>query len=662
MYVRPVTEVVDDIAALADIPAGPRLAAALARIDPTRVPNNDLLALLAAEARQAAHEAARLLGVIAEIGRATPTFDDGAVDRLDRPVPHAADEVRAALAWSRRAADRECDLAEQLVHDLPQVYAAFLAGDIDRSKVRVFADHLAGLTQAQIATVCEVLLPVAGRLTPGQLVVRLRRLVAAIDPRHYERRYRKALRDRTVCAWLDENGTAVLCARGLSPAQAQSAIERIDLLAHAARRAGHPSTLDQIRVDILAGLLDGTLHHLDRDQIITRLLTHRSGNDDPPTADRGDNRTTHDGADHERADRTNASHDGANDDGLTGGAAVERAIAADCGVGDGEAAAGPGKDGSTVTVSDDQRVGVEVRVALSSLLGHDDHPGEIAGLGPIPATHARAVVADQRRAEWRWAITDASGRLLFDGITRRRPTGLAATGPRGGIVELHLPAALLAELTSGAPAAEPAVARWAGVLADIARQYGERDRRDLDAHPGDRLPRAALRRHTQIRDRSCVGIGCRRRPTRCDQDHTVAYQDGGETVAADLAPLCRHDHTLKGHAGWTLQQPRPGTFLWTSPLGGRYEVQPEPVLPPLPGRLPRARRSLARRGCAARPGHADHVRTGHHHRHPQPTNPNLSISTRRRPSERDAGSAPRSSSRPSVPTVLRLRTHSQDTP
>ena len=178
------------------------------------------------------------------------------------------------------------------------------------------------------------------------------------------------------------------------------------------------------------------------------------------------------------------------------------------------------------------------------------------------------------------------GRLLFDGITRRRPTGLATTGPPGGIVELHVPAALLAELTSGGPAAEPTVARWAGVLADIARQYGERDRRDLDAHPDDRLPRAALRRHTQIRDRTCVGIGCRRRPARCDQDHTVEYQDGGPTVAADLAPLCRHDHTLKGQAGWTLQQPTPGTFLWISPLGGRYEVQPEPVLPPLPDTCP----------------------------------------------------------------------------
>ena len=273
--------VVDGFAALAGIPAGPRLAAALARIDVTHVPNNELLALLAAQSRQANHEAARLLGVIAEIGRAAPTFDDDAVNRLDHPVPYAADEVRAALAWSRRAADRECDLAEQLVHDLPQVYAAFLAGDLDRSKVRVFADHLSGLTEAQISTVCAVLLPLARRLTPGQLVARLRRLVAAIDPRHYERRYHKALRDRTVCAWLDENGTAVLCARGLSPAQAQAAVERIDLLAHAARRAGHPSTLDQIRVDILAGLLDGTLHHLDRDQIITHLLAHRPGNDDP---------------------------------------------------------------------------------------------------------------------------------------------------------------------------------------------------------------------------------------------------------------------------------------------------------------------------------------------------------------------------------------------
>ena len=505
------------------------------------MPNNELLALLAAQSRQANHEAARLLGVIAEIGRATPTFDDDAVDRRDQPVPYAADEVRAALAWSRRAADRECDLAEQLVHDLPQVHAAYLAGDLDRSKVRVFADHLSGLTEAQIITVCAVLLPQARRLTPGQLVARLRRLVAAIDTRHYERRYHKALRDRTVCAWLDENGTAVLCARGLSPAQAQAAVERIDLLAHAARRAGHPSTLDQIRVDILAGLLDGTLHYLDRDQIITHLLAHRPGNDDPPPPDPGDD---------------NLPPSGPGDDQATHAGVVGASY--------------------PTSTGDDQRVGIEVRVALSALLGHDEQPGEIPGLGPVPASHARAVVARQHRAEWRYAITDDIGRPLFDGVTRRRPTGRTTTGPPGGIVELHVPAALLATLTNSGEDAGPGVARWAGLLADIARQYRERDRRDLDAHPDDRLPRAALRRHTQIRDRTCVGIGCRHRPTRCDQDHTVDHRYGGPTVAAGLAPLCRHDHTLKGQAGWPSDNRAPARSSGPAHSAGDIRSAPSP--------------------------------------------------------------------------------------
>ena len=54
--------VTDDVAALADVPAGPQLAAALERINAASVPNNGLLTLLAAQSRQAAHEAARLLG------------------------------------------------------------------------------------------------------------------------------------------------------------------------------------------------------------------------------------------------------------------------------------------------------------------------------------------------------------------------------------------------------------------------------------------------------------------------------------------------------------------------------------------------------------------------------------------------------------------------
>lgn len=601
---------------LAEHPPGPRLGALLAGIDHTAVANNDLLPVLAAQYRQACHEAARLLGVIAEVGRANPTFDDDAVDRLAHPFVHAADEVRAALAWSRRAADSECGLAEQLVHELPIVYAAFLGGMIDRSKVRVFADHLAGLTAEQVHTVCTALVPIAGRLTPGQIAVRLRRLIAAIDPRHYERRYRKALRDRLVHAYLDDTGAVVLTVRGLTPTQAAAALERVDLLAHAARRAGHRSTLDQIRVDIVAGLLDGTLHHLNRDQIIAHLIAHRATNDDPPAAPDIPTATAPVAPPGTAAPGPTGAAAPAPTEATAPGSAGAAPVPAAAAVpgstgaaarGNAEPTAGgnakpaaPGNAEPTASgnagpaVPEDQRTGVEIRVALSTLLGHDEHPGEIPGLGPVPATEARATVTHQRHAEWRYAITDARGQLIFDGRTRRRPLGLPTDGPPGGIVELHIPATLLAQLTDrshhppgqvppGQVAPGPvAPVAWAVVLADIARQYAERHKRDLDARPHDRFPRAGLRRHTQIRDRSCVGPGCRQRPQRCDQDHTTEHQHGGQTVAGDLAPLCRHDHGLKSAPGWGLDQPEPGRFIWTSPLGGRYPVQPEPILPALP--------------------------------------------------------------------------------
>ncbi len=121
-------------------------------------------------------------------------------------------------------------------------------------------------------------------------------------------------------------------------------------------------------------------------------------------------------------------------------------------------------------------MGVEVRVGLSTLLGHDQHPGEVAGLGPVPAGHAREIVARQRRAEWRYAITDRDGRLLFDGITRRRPLDLSFTGPAGGIVELHIRAESLPGLVAETVGSlERTVAAWATVVADIARRYTDRD-------------------------------------------------------------------------------------------------------------------------------------------------------------------------------------------
>ena len=55
-----------------------------------------------------------------------------------------------------------------------------------------------------------------------------------------------------------------------------------------------------------------------------------------------------------------------------------------------------------------------------------------------------------------------------------------------------------------------------------------------------------------------------------------------------LACLCRGHHRLKTHGGWTYRRIRPGTYLWTSPLGYQYlrdptgttDVTPRPVEPP----------------------------------------------------------------------------------
>ncbi|HXV92920.1 MAG TPA: HNH endonuclease signature motif containing protein, partial [Pseudonocardia sp.] len=230
------------------------------------------------------------------------------------------------------------------------------------------------------------------------------------------------------------------------------------------------------------------------------------------------------------------------------------------------------------------RAGIEVRVELSTLLGLDEHPGEVPGLGPVTAGTARRAVARQPRAEWRFAVTDAEGRAVFDGVTRRRPRATRRTGPRGGVVELHVPASLLAELTADGASRYGA---WAGVITDLAEQYAHRGRRDLDSEPHARFPRAALRRHVQIRDRVCTFPGCRAPARRADADHTRDHALGGRTVAGELGAVCRHDHLLK-QRGWSLEQPEPGVFVWTSPLGRSYRVRPEPVLPPLPGPVPAA--------------------------------------------------------------------------
>lgn len=584
---------------LADTPPGPSLGALLAGIDPARVANGDTVTVLQAWRRQRSHTDAAEFAVMTQVGRCDPASKPSHLARLETPDPNCGIEIAAALTLTELSAWREHTLAETLVHRLPDVHAALACGDIDRGKAAVFADLLEPLTNAQNARICAALLPKAPGLTTGQLRARLRRMVIAIDPDAARRRYNEALRQRRVICYLGEDGTATITITGLDPTAAQAACERVDALARDVRAAGHPEALPIIRADLATALLDGSLHTLSHDDIVSVMLARatapapetESGTGAGPVSTAGAD--DHDSGGHRNSRR---SSDVGNDDG--DGSDSDEGDGEDSDGGghgggggdDGPRDGGPGAGGPARP--EPARSGIEVRLRLSTLLGHDEHPGEIPGLGPILAPTARTAVARQQQAEWRFAITDPDGSLVLAGITRRRPpTPSGQPGQighplirqaHGGIVELQVPATLLEQLSAQPPPG------WETLIADLATQYAGRTTlaSAMDQRPGDRLPCPALRRHVEVRDRTCVFPGCRRPARKAQQDHTKEHQHGGVTVSGNLGPLCVLHHALKTAGHWHVHQPEPGEFRWRSPLGRAYATRGEPVCPPLPDSLP----------------------------------------------------------------------------
>jgi hypothetical protein len=66
---------------------------------------------------------------------------------------------------------------------------------------------------------------------------------------------------------------------------------------------------------------------------------------------------------------------------------------------------------------------IQMTVDLDTLAALAEHPGDLAGYGPVISDIARQVAEEHHDAEWRWQVTDTeTGQHLCDGISRRRPT------------------------------------------------------------------------------------------------------------------------------------------------------------------------------------------------------------------------------------------------
>jgi hypothetical protein len=85
-----------------------------------------------------------------------------------------------------------------------------------------------------------------------------------------------------------------------------------------------------------------------------------------------------------------------------------------------DTAAPPTRTGAQAPRYHGLRPQIQVSVALSTLLGLDEQPGEIDGIGPIPADLARRLAADPS-GTWRRLVTDELGHLIDYGRSTYEP-------------------------------------------------------------------------------------------------------------------------------------------------------------------------------------------------------------------------------------------------
>jgi hypothetical protein len=190
---------------------------------------------------------------------------------------------------------------------------------------------------------------------------------------------------------------------------------------------------------------------------------------------------------------------------------------------------------------------VNLIMPLSAWLGMSQAPGEVPGYGPVDAQACRdlaARLAGRHDTRWCVTLTDRDGRAV--GYARAR----------------HGP---------GPPGSSPS--EWLSQLHPVMFESGTCTHQRES--PGYRPP-PSLRNLLAIRQRTCAFPGCRRPAIRCDDDHTIPYDQGGRTCECNMSPLCRRHHEAKQVPGWQLDQTELGVLTWTLPSGRSYTTRPDP--------------------------------------------------------------------------------------
>ena len=479
----------------------------------------ELIGVVCAWDRVEAHAAARKLAAIAELARRNPAPED---------EEFTADELANALAESRGRAGDLVDLAQTLHTRLPGTAAALDDGIITRYKAEIIARATALLDAAEARAAEDKVLDRAARLTPGGLRAAIAAAVMDVAPEKAKERREAAAKDARVERWAEDSGNAALMGCELPPDEVLAADQRITAWAKELRRAGLEGDMDVLRARAFLDLL--------------------LGKDSRP--------------------RQDTPGDGSGPAGPgSGGPGPE-------GPGTPPPSAGPA--GGAVPTGFAGRV--TLTVPLATVTGLADRPGELAGIGPVDPWLARDLAArrraqpeddlvrdgdrpgrPRRRARLRPARTQGHGKRAGPGPPGQ--TGFTFTpasrdGPPGGYGTWRL----------RTPGPGPDLIITLESLATDPCDH----RHQASGHD----PGARLKHLIQVRNATCTSPVCRRPAAQCDVEHNTPYEAGGRTCRCNTGPKCRHDHRLKQHPKWTVDQLPDGTFRWTTPAGRTYTTEP----------------------------------------------------------------------------------------
>jgi hypothetical protein len=423
-----------------------------------------------------------------------------------------ADQIANALGESRFRAGELTGTAGHLDTHLPGTRAALRDGTVSLGKARLIAAATGLLDPAEAAAAEAGVLDRAGRLTPGGLRAAIARAVMEAAPGKARKRRETAARFARVERWAEDSGNAALAGRELSPDQVLAADERITARARELKAAGLDGGTDELRARALLDLLLG------------------------------------------QDSRPRGSQPAGSQPGLPGQPSP--------------AGPAPGGFASRVTLT----------APLATLTRLADRPGELSGLGPVDPWLTRdlaTAAARNPRTTWCLTVTDGQGHAVAHGCARPVPRShrkRAGPGPPGDTGFSFTPVS-----RDGPPGGygtwrlhTPGPGPDLIVTIDPITTDPCDHRHEASGHD----PGVKLKHLSQVRHATCTSPVCRRPAAQCDHEHNTPYEAGGRSCLCNTGPKCRHDHRLKQHPGWTVDQLPDGTFRWTTPSGRTYTTEP----------------------------------------------------------------------------------------